>query len=243
MNVRALCALAAAGLAACTSPSRAAITLQNGEQVQLDAVLSSSDHQVIVGDKLFTFIAYTSVAFPSTGLSVVGYVAQNPLSGTGFDLTGGFADVNPGDSVISEFNLRYTVEVLPAFLQQGYRITDSELLFNGAATGVGSYARVDETLLDYFAQPGTNLITTASAFALGFNPPANQLQDYHTFGPPGYAKIEVNKDVQFFAHGTGSGATASFVRQSFSQIPSPGAITLVAFAGLIVGARRRRRTP
>jgi hypothetical protein len=241
MNVRALCALAATGLAACTSSARAAITLTNGQQVQLDTVLGSADHQVIVGDKLFTFVAYTSVAFPASGISVVGFTAVNPLTGTGFDLTGGFSDVNPGDATVPEFNLRYTVEVLPAFLQQGYRITDSELLFNGTATGVGSYARVDESLLDYFGQPGTNLITMASAYAYGVNPPANQLQDRHVFGPPGYSKIEVDKDVQFFAHGAGSTATASFVRQSFSQIPAPGALALVGFAGIVVGARRRSR--
>jgi hypothetical protein len=241
MNVRALCALAATGLAACTFPARAAITLTNGQQVQLDAVLNSSDHGVIVGDKLFTFVAYTSVAFPASGISVVGYTAANPLTGTGFDLTGGFSDVNPGDTTIPEFNVRYTVEVLPAFLQQGYRITDSELTFNGTAVGAGSYARVDETLLDYFGQPGTNLITMASAWAYGVNPPANQLQDHHVFGPPGYTKIEVNKDVQFFAHGTGSSASASFIRQSFSQIPTPGTVSLLALAGAVVGARRLNR--
>lgn len=241
MNVRALCALAATGLAVCSLPARAAITLGDGQQVPLSTVLNSADRGVIVGDKLFTFVAYTSVSFPASGLTVVGFIAPNPLAGTGFDLTGGFADVNPGDSVVPEFNLRYTVEVLPAFIQQGFRITDAELLFNGNATGAGSYARVDESLLDFFGQPGTNLITTASAYALGQNPPANRLQDYHVFGPPGYTKIEVNKDVQFFARGANDTATASFVRQSFSQIPTPGAVTLIALAGVIVGARRRLR--
>jgi hypothetical protein len=241
MNVRALCALAATGLALSALPARAAITLTNGQQVQLDAVLASSDHQVIVGDKLFTFVTYTSVSFPASGIAVTGYIAANPLTGTGFDLTGGFSDTNPGDAVVPEFNVRYTVEVLPAYLAQGYRITDSELTFNGAASGAGSYARVDETLLNYFGQPGQNLITTAQAWAYGVNPPANQLQDYHTFGPPGYSKIEVDKDVQFFAHGTGSTASASFVRQSFSQIPTPGAFGLLALAGVVVGTRRRSR--
>src|SRR5579862_4818741 len=109
MIFRAQCALAAAGLAFATLPARGSITLTNGQQVSLNTVLESQDHEVIVGDKLFTFITYSSVAFPATGITVSGYTAANPLQGTGFDLLGGYGDVNPGDAVIPEFNLRYTV--------------------------------------------------------------------------------------------------------------------------------------
>jgi len=52
--------------------------------------------------------------------------------------------------------------------------------------------------------------------------------------------FEVNKDIKFLA-ATGQGfATASFIRQEFSQVlaPSPGAVALVALAGVVV--RRRQ---
>ena len=244
MNSRALAALAVASLAALAAPAQAVIVLNNGDSRGLDVILGSTnpDHAVQIGDKLFTFVTWTSVAFPPPAVSIAAYIANNPLQGTGFDITGGFGDVNPNDPSISEFNLRYTVEILPSFIQQGYRITDSELTFNGNATGPGSYARVDETLLDVNGVPGQNLITPSSVYSYGSNPGANVSQDHRVFGPPGYTKIEVNKDVQFFANAPGGTASASFVRQSFSQtiIPAPGAAALLGLAGLTAGRRRRR---
>ena len=51
-------------------------------------------------------------------------------------------------------------------------------------------------------------------------------------------KVEVNKDVQFYAVPGGS-SSASFVRQTFSQIPTPGAMALLGLAGIFAGRRRR----
>lgn len=239
MTFRALCALAATGLAAlATSSSHAAITLTNGQSVNLDVVLASNDRQVNIGDKTFTFETFTSTAFNPASIAVAAFISPNPLQGTGFDLTGGFGDVMPGDSNISEFNIRYTVEVQPAFVALGYRITDVGLVFNGAATGNGSYARVDESVFNFNGVPGQNLIASVSAFAYGSGVPAPQLQASSVWGPPGYVKVEVNKDVQFFATGGGS-SSASFVRQTFSQIPTPGAMGLMGLAGVFIARRRR----
>jgi uncharacterized protein (TIGR03382 family) len=58
------------------------------------------------------------------------------------------------------------------------------------------------------------------------------------YGTDGYRAFEVNKDLKFFAGNDTGFATASFVRQEFSQIPSPGALALVGLGGLV--ARRRR---
>jgi uncharacterized protein (TIGR03382 family) len=55
----------------------------------------------------------------------------------------------------------------------------------------------------------------------------------------GYRTFEVNKDLKFFAAEESGFATASFIRQEFSQIPAPGALALLGAAGL-VGSRRRR---
>ncbi len=242
MTSRALRAFAAAGLAAfASSAAQGVIVLNNGDSRNLDVILGATnpDHKIQVGDKVFTFISWTSVQFPTQNVAIAAFIASNPLQGTGFDITGGFGDVIPNDTSISEFNLRYTVEILPSFIMQGFRIVDSELTFNGNATGLGSYARVDETLLDFNGVPGQNLITTSSVAAFGSNPPANVLQDRRVFGPPGYTKIEVNKDVQFFANAPGGTSSASFVRQSFSQIPSPGGAALIGMAGLLAARRRR----
>jgi hypothetical protein len=57
--------------------------------------------------------------------------------------------------------------------------------------------------------------------------------------PNSYRKLEVNKDMKFFAAHVNDTATASFIRQEFSQIPTPGAISLLAVAGMAAGRRRR----
>ncbi len=229
-------ALAVVSLSACALPASGAITLTNGQSVTLDQILTSNDRAFIVGDKKFTIVSYTSPTFNAANTSVIGYIANDPLTGIGFDLAGGFGDL-PGDTLISEFNIRYTVEIIEPFLTQGFRIVDTELSFNGNATGTGSYARVDESVLDFFAQPGQNLIGTKRAFDIVGPPRQTQLQDRLVFPPR--VKLEVIKDVQFFAFGPGSTATASFIRQSFSQIPAPGSMALVAIAGLIATRRRR----
>jgi len=240
MSSRALRALAAAaGLASCAASAPAVITLNNGDTVPLTQILNSNDRQVQINDKLFTFVAYTSAQFPAAGLSITAFVAPVPTQGIGFDIVGGFGDT-PGDTTISEFNLRYTVEVLPAFIAQGYRIYDSELAFDGAANVPGSYSRVDESILNFFGQPGQNLIANSSVYAYGSGTPLPYRQDRQVFGPPGYTKLELDKDVQFFANGADGSSSASFVRQSFSQIvPAPGSICIVGI-GALIAARRKR---
>src|SRR5690349_3346337 len=101
MTSRALPEFAGASLAACVSPALIAITLSNGQTVGLDSILNSSDRQVIIGDKLFTFVTWTSVQFAPANVSISAFIASNPLAGTGFDITGGFGDVNPGAMTIS----------------------------------------------------------------------------------------------------------------------------------------------
>lgn len=238
MSLRTGFALAVISLTAGVNSASGAITLTNGQSVSLSQILDSADRAFIVGDKKFTIVSYTTTSptFNPVNTSVIGYVANNPLTGIGFDLAGGFGDA-PGDALISEFNIRYTAEIIEPFLSQGFRIVDTELAFNGSATGTGSYARVDESVLDFFAQPGQNLIGTKRAFDIAGPPRQTQLQDRLVFAPR--TKLEVIKDVQFFAFGQGSTATASFIRQSFSQIPSPGAMVLLAVGGLVATRRRR----
>ena len=59
------------------------------------------------------------------------------------------------------------------------------------------------------------------------------------FSPNGYRAFEVNKDMKFFAAHVNDFATASFVRQEFSQVPAPGVAALLGLSGLVASRRRR----
>ncbi len=237
-----LCAGLAAGLvlAGLSQSASAIITLNNGDSVSLSTLLApGSDRKFQVFDKIFTVESFTSNQFVSSQITVVGFAhTTNPFE-YGFDLTGGFGDASPGDGIIHEFNIQYTVEIAEPWLSQGYRITDNHLIFNGNASGApGSFARVDETVID----PITGVpIGQKSVFDIvnASGPNSTQLFDELIFGPPGYTILEINKDVKFLAVTEGSTASASFIRQSFSQIPTPGAAALLGMGGLLVVRRRR----
>lgn len=241
----ALLTFAALGIAA---QAHAVITLTNGQSVNLAALLApGSDRQVLIEDKVFTFNAFTSSQFAASGVSVVAYVSPGTnafgLRNVGFDLAGNFGDFTPGNGGFAEFNLRYRVEVSRGAYLNDVRLCDTHLAFNGTASGAGSFARVDETVLDL----DTNTyLGNLSAFWVASTPPQVQAQDVEDFcalhGTHGYRAFEVNKDVKFLAAGANGMAEATFVRQEFSQImaPAPGAIALLAFAGAARRGGRRR---
>lgn len=240
MSLRIGLPLAAIAIAAAAGSAQAVFVLENGGQVNLAAVLNSNDRSFQVGDKLFKVVTYTSAALPASILTVTGFISFNPLDGIGFDLTGGMGD-QPGDTDIADINIRYTIEILPDAYAAGFRITDVGLAFNGAASGTGSYARVDESIFDFFGIPGLNLLDTRAVFANAGPPPSARLQDFAFLPDPinGYRKLEIIKDIQFQAVGTAGTSSASFVRQSFSQIPTPGGSLLAGVAGMILFRRRR----
>jgi hypothetical protein len=232
MSLRIGLPLAAIAVALSAGAAQAVFVLQNGQQVSLSSVLNSDDHKFQVGDKIFTILTFTSNAVPAANIAVTGFISNNPLDGIGFDLTGGFGDV-PGDTTISDIIFRYTVEIAEPQLGQGFRIKDTGLVFNGSAVGTGSYARVDESILDYFGIPGANLLGTRQVWDIAGPPQSTSLQDFQVFANgASYSKLEIIKDIQFFA-------VASFVRQSFSQTPTPGGSALLAIGGLILARRRR----
>jgi MYXO-CTERM domain-containing protein len=237
MSLRFGMPLAAVTLAMFAGSAHAVFVLGNGDSVTLAQLQNSSDHQFQVMDKLFTILTYTSATVSPNDVSVTGFISANPQDGIGFDLTGGFGDV-PGDGQITDMNLHYTVEVVNPQLSQGIRIKDLGLTFNGTAVGTGSFARVDELVFDPNAPTGMDLVGSRHVFANAGPPATSQQQDAQTFAST-YSKLEVNKDIQFFAVGDNSQAAASFVRQSFSQTPTPGGVALAGIAGLLLARRRR----
>ena len=218
-----------------TTTAQATIVLGNGQVINLATLMSMEDRRVEIGDKVFNFESYTSAFFPSANISLIGFISeatnQYGLHNVGFDLTGGFGDANPGSGQVHEANLQYTVAVQQSFYEQGIRLHDAQLLFNGDAEGLGSYARVDETIIDL----DTNtLLGNMFVFAND----TTKLVDHIEF-TQGYRAFEVNKDLKFLAALPDGISSCSFVRQEFSQIPTPGAIALLGVSGL-VGSRRRR---
>ena len=110
-------ALALPALLAILAPMTAAeasIVLNNGESVNLAALLApTSDRQFIIGDKRFTFESFGSDVFDPANFSVIAFVSLNPnqygLYNIGFDLVGPFGDGTPGYQGLHEMNLQYTV--------------------------------------------------------------------------------------------------------------------------------------
>jgi hypothetical protein len=192
--------------------------------------------QFIVGDKLFTMPAnaFGSVDFDANSIFISPLTTPNPNEGVGFRLTGAFNDAPGGPG--ADFVLSYTVEILPEFVDQGMRFSGAALRFNGSATGNGSFARVDETVLD----GNNNVLGNHSVWAIGGG--TSRFEDIFT-SVSGLTKLNLVKDVQFFANGETGTASASFVDQVFSQvqvIPLPSGAAL-AMAGLAGVAIRRRR--
>jgi len=224
--------------------AQAVIVLGNGDVINLGALMGNgSDRTVIIDDKMFVFESFSSSQFNANNFSVIGFISagtnQYGLRNVGFDLTGPFGDGTLGDNLVHEMNIQYEVSVLPDYYSRGVRLCDARLTFNGSAGGDGSFSRVDETIWDL----DTNTyLGQMEVYDIANTPNITKFVDAIDFcdvyGTDGYRAFEVNKDLKFFAATEGGFATASFVRQEFSQIPSPGALALVGLGGLI--ARRRR---
>jgi MYXO-CTERM domain-containing protein len=234
------CALAAA------SSARASWTLGNGDTVNLaDVFAAGSDRTVYIDDKVFVFESAASQHFELRDITLIGFISNaangHGLRNVGFDMVGGFGDAFPGDGVISEMNLQYQVSVNESAYEQGLRLCDARLTFNGSSYGTGAFARVDESIFDL----DTNTLLGDLAVYDNFGPPRSTvLVDWEDFcgdadgAAAGFRAFEVNKNLKFLAPGEGGAASASFIRQEFSQVPAPGAIALLGLAGLT--SRRRR---
>lgn len=239
--------LAIAAAAAAAGHAHAVVVLGNGQSVNLTTLLASGSDRVIeIDDKRFTFLSVTSSSFSRSAFSIRAYVSattnQWGLNDVGFDIVGPFGDFTAGDGAYADMNIRYTVEVLPSAYAADVSLRGIGLSFDGAVAGTGSVARVDETVF--------NLDTNAfmgnlSAFAAAGPPPSgtwsSSLDFTQMHGIDGYRALEINKNIKFLATAGGS-ATATFVRQEFSQVmlPAPGAVALLGVGAIFAGGRRRR---
>ena len=239
--------LAIAAAASAAGHVHAVVVLANGQSVNLGTMFSpGGDRTVQIDDKVFTFQSVTSSTLSPADFRIRAYVSagtnQWGLHDVGFDIVGPFGDFTPGNGMYADMNVRYTVAVLPSAYAADVRLCDIGLSFDGAVTGTGSIARVDETVLDL----DTNtFLGNLAAFATAGPPPggawSSSLDFCQMYGVDGYRAFEVNKNIKFFASALGS-STATFVRQEFSQImaPAPGAIALLGIGAAVGGGRRRR---
>lgn len=238
---------AAGGFVATATPAMASWTLGNGDTVNLAEVFADgSDRTVFIDDKVFVFESAASAHFQLQDITLIGFISSatngHGLRNVGFDIAGGFGDAMPGDGIISEMNLQYQVSVSQSAYEQGLRLCDARLTFNGSCYGIGAFSRVDETIFDL----DTNTFLGGLSVFDNFGPPRESkyvdMKDFcegDTNGAAqGFRAFEVNKNLKFLAPGEHDAASASFIRQEFSQVPAPGAIALLGVAGL---AGRRRR--
>lgn len=213
--------------------SRSVNEVPIGPGVTLQDVIDGGGH-FRVADKLFTITDFFSVVFDATQIGIL--PLDFGLPGRGFRLTDAWAD-QPGDGSPSDFTLSYTVTIVddPSTPQNesAYRIVDNRLIFDGFATGPGSFARVDETVLDITGA----LVGEKRVFANGDG--SEQLQDMLDFALPGYQTLHIVKNAQFFAPDPTGTAGASFIDQTFSQIPTPGSLAIAGLAGVLASRRRR----
>lgn len=229
---------------AINSASQAVIVLGNGDSIGLEALLAvGSDRKFIVDDKLFTFKYVTTPDFDIHSFTVTGFISattnQHGLHNVGFDLTGPFVDGGVADQHVQDMNLQYTVEILPEYWERGVRLADTRLSFNGSAAGTGSFARVAETV---WATDTGELLGNMNVYSNAGPPPSEKLSEEKDWAAinqnGGYRSFELNKNIKMFANTTGGFAVCSFVRQDFSQIPGPGALSLLGVLGAITGRRR-----
>lgn len=218
--------VSAAGLSCGASAAVIDIT---GGNVTMNQLVGNS---FIVGDKEFFIDFYTPFGIPGNQVTV--RPVDFGLNGIGFDLVGGWNDP-PGDPNNTGFNLGYRVQIRAPFAAQGFRIVDAHLAFNGTASGPGSFAKVAESM---FNQANGAPLGNMLVFADGGMPQGQWVLNQSIVFAP-VLEINVIKNFQLFANGANGTATTSFIRQTFSQIPTPGGAALLCVAGLAAARRRR----
>jgi len=187
-----------------------------------------------VGDKIFSVPTngFQSVAFSASEVFISPVINADPMTGLGFRITGAWNDAPGGGG--TDFVFIYDVEITPEGIAAGRTFAAADLRFNGSASGAGSFARVDETVMDR----NNMILANKQVEAIAGSPPQLSYQ----VNVQGQTRLRLVKDVQFFANGDNGTAAASFIDQTFGQviIPLPSAAGL-GLAGLGVVAMRRRR--
>ncbi|MHC4079711.1 MAG: PEP-CTERM sorting domain-containing protein [Planctomycetota bacterium] len=165
--------------------------------------------------------------------------------------------IEAADILVTPVNL-FTLVYTVAALSPGRLITDAHLAFDGSATGDD-----DDTFGGGDDDDGEAIATVMESIFTGRGDLLGELQvladsnihpddwvlvDDIVFDPQ--MSLTVTKTALFRAIGDDddlllldcdSIASATFIRQTFSQIPAPGSLWLLGLAGAVAGIRRRQR--
>jgi len=214
------------------SASADLISLSLGQTVGLSDLIANGD-SIQIGDKIFSEF---SVDGEINSSSVVIKAIQD-LNGYGISIRGGFFAFG---NDVTDFRFEFAVEVAPESSQY---ISDVHLRFNGAVVG-NSFAQVVEQIFDGGGNPIGNLLGQISV-----NNPPQKLEDTFYLATP-LKKLYIQKDVllvsdleahkrvgQDFSY-----SSISIIDQTFSQIPEPSTVVLVAAGLLGVAMTARRRS-
>jgi len=199
-----------------------------------DLISGNPTDGIIVGDKTMSGFVYSPIGDmpPASDVNVLGF--KDPDGNWGLSFHGTFLDL-PGGG-ISDAMIRFVVNIDPAALRQGFRISDAHMFLNGVGVGPNSLFSVDES----FA-PDSN--QTLSVYQSTINGGATKLSDATIFSPP-LTTLHVTKDILAIAAANGAlPARATVIDQSFSQtiVPEPTSLvlSLVGLIGLVAYRRNR----
>lgn len=203
--------------------------------VVLGNLLNGKVPGIVVGDKIFSQFFYSTLPnddMPEAqDVKVFGF--QDDDGNYGLSLQGVFWDL-ADDAKPSDALLRFTAEVTPDAIAEGWRISDAHLFLSGIGIGENSFLAVDESF------QGPNKTLNAFATTLG-DEPEQVVSDWVDFSQL-YTKLRVTKDILAYSGDDNEPARVSIIDQSFSQvqIPEPSTLAACTLVGLGLFVVRRR---
>ncbi len=198
---------------------------------------------IIVGDKLFSdfrvFFAGNASLTPDADLiEVTDYVdAQGNI---GLFFHGPMNALSVGAGEVLNIAIDFEVSILPDYLDMGYLITDNALGLKGYGVSEpdGGYIWISENVEDM----GGNPLADKMVWYFGEDDDQVKTQmDFMLGGEPAAVEgIRVHKNITVFGGESAPGTHFSGFYQTFSQIPEPATMSLLALGGLGMLLRRRR---